>query len=104
MGHKTQNIKLVFIGKELYVSAYEANKRYPLFSDIGFYYQKTNKDFEIQVRTNIGWDKATAKTSEEAKEKLIELYEAYQNRYQYHLASLFKTHKPKNIKVSILKA
>ena len=105
MKQKTLNIKLVFIGKELYVSAYQANKKYPSCSDVGYFFQKEqSKEFEIQVRTNVGWVKAVAKTVQEAKEKLIELYENYMNEYEIHLARLFTTHKPRLVKVSILQA
>lgn len=101
MKTKGLNIQVVFIKKDLFVSAYKSNKLPPNNGDIGFYFKNEDKKFEVYVQTNIGWNQAIAKTEKEAQKKLIELYEVFQNEYQYHLASLFTNYLPKSVTISV---
>lgn len=99
---QTKNIQLVFADRDLYISAYESDKLYPQFSDIGYIFQGTDEtNFQVYVRTNTGWEKSVADTVDQAKETLKSMYQLYLNRYCRHIQSLFPTSKIDKFKITL---
>lgn len=93
------NIQLVFVNKETYTSVYHSNyKKHE--SDLGFYYQLDNGQYEAHVMTNTGWKIGSSSTETGVQKVFKKLYEEYSNQYEYHIRCLFPRYRTKNITVN----